>query len=165
MCHWFGDITLSSKVSVKMIYKAFGCCSKSRNLVTIRKRSYGKVVFSQVCLKNSVHGGRGGVHTPWQTDTPLAGRHPPLAGRHPPTAADGTHPTGMHSCFDLCFNCQICKTINSHVLPFPVTKCPWWAQESWQPSRARDIGQVPTQRSPYHQYLLISQVLHYCMNK
>ena len=135
MCHWFGDITLSSKVSVKMIYKAFGCCSKSRNLVTIRKRSYGQVVFSQVCLKNSVHGARGGVHTPWQTNTPL-GRHSlprqadtpmarhPLAGRHPTTAADGTHPTGMHSCFDLCFNCQICKTINSHVLPFPVTKCP-----------------------------------------
>ena len=33
--------------------------------------------------------------------TPPPGRHPPL-GRHPPqqtaTAADGTHPTGMHSC-------------------------------------------------------------------
>ena len=32
---------------------------------------------------------------------PPPGRHPPL-GRHPPqqtaTAADGTHPTGMHSC-------------------------------------------------------------------
>ena len=48
--------------------------------------------------------------TPW-ADTPL-GRHPPgqtpllgRLGRHPPytgqmdTAADGTHPTGMHSCF------------------------------------------------------------------
>ena len=55
----------------------------------------------------------GGVHLPRQilprADSPL-GRHP-LPGRHPPrqtppphpetdTAADGTHPTGMHSCFE-----------------------------------------------------------------
>ena len=80
-------------------------------------------MFSQACVKNSVH--RGGVcikaHTPGQTtprQTP-AGRHPPgqtippgrhpppPLGRHPPgrhpllaaTAADGTHPTGMHSCW------------------------------------------------------------------
>ena len=41
--------------------------------------------------------GGGGVHPP--ADTPLPGRQPP-----PPemaTAADGTHPTGMHSCFYL----------------------------------------------------------------
>ena len=65
-------------------------------------------MFSQVsvCPRG---GGREGVH-------PLAGRHPlagthtpgrhPLAGRQPPpqqtaTAADGTHPTGMHSCFQI----------------------------------------------------------------
>ena len=55
--------------------------------------------------------------TPWE-DTPL-GRHPrgqtsPL-GRHPPpeiaTAADGTHPTGMHSC-------QIIKTRPSYHVSF-----------------------------------------------
>ena len=61
----------------------------------------------------------GGVHPPRQTpppdrtsppsraDTHLMGRHPPwqthLMGRHNPprqmnTAADGTHPTGIHSC-------------------------------------------------------------------
>ena len=40
----------------------------------------------------------------WDTPTPLD-RHPPgrppFLGRHPTqmaTAADGTHPTGMHSC-------------------------------------------------------------------
>ena len=60
--------------------------------------------------------------SPWQADTPLAGRHPPCrqtlpcsrqtpsCGRQTPpwadtpsqqmaTAADGTHPTGMHSYF------------------------------------------------------------------
>ena len=34
--------------------------------------SCGKVMFSQVCV----------------------------LGRHPPPGADGTHPTGMHSCFN-----------------------------------------------------------------
>ena len=42
-------------------------------LFTVRKRSCGNVMFSQACVKNSV---------PRQTAT----------------AADGTHPTGMHSC-------------------------------------------------------------------
>ena len=72
-------------------------------------------VFTPVC--DYVHRGRCTppladiplplTDTPWQThpqaDTPLGryptGRHPP--GRHPPeraTAADGTLPTGMHSC-------------------------------------------------------------------
>ena len=47
-------------------------------------------MFSQACVKNSVHGG---VHTP-------LGRHP-IGQIHPETATagDGTHPTGMHSCF------------------------------------------------------------------
>ena len=42
-------------------------------------------------------------HPPWQTYPSMhRGRHPP-EGRHSPgqmaTAADGTHPTGMHSCY------------------------------------------------------------------
>ena len=89
------------------------------------QRSCGKVIFSQACVKSSVHGGRGvsasvdagihplGRHPPSKhppRQTPL-GRHPPLCrpprqtsllGRPPPqqtaTVADGTHPTGMHSC-------------------------------------------------------------------
>ena len=92
-------------------------------------------MFSQVCVKNSVHWG---VYTPW-ADTPSLCRHPSgqtALGRHPlgkhplpqvdtslpkadisltdtphtnpawadtplrqtATAADGKHPTGMHSC-------------------------------------------------------------------
>ena len=56
-------------------------------------------MFSQAFVKNSVHGG-GEVYT-------LIGRHPPIGRYTPPladtprqtaTAADGTHPTGMHSC-------------------------------------------------------------------
>ena len=61
-------------------------------------------MFSRACVKNSVH--RGWVSIPpWQT---TRGRHPHWAdtplGKHPPppnqtaTAADGTLPTGMHSC-------------------------------------------------------------------
>ena len=104
------------------------------------QRSCSKAIFSQACVKNSVHRGdvchsacwdtpSPGRHPTWadtpQAETPhgqtLLGRHPqaemppgqtPLGrhpgadtplGRHPPpqeaaTAADGTHPTGMHSC-------------------------------------------------------------------
>ena len=71
-------------------------------------------MFSQVCVKNSVHRGEGvsqhaleqtppcPVHAeiPPRADTPLGQTHPP--GRQPPlpmdNAADGMHPTGMHSC-------------------------------------------------------------------
>ena len=73
---------------------------------TIRKRSCGEVMFSQVCVKNSVHRGCPARHPPGQTPPP-----PPPSGQTPPspfwqadsplqqtaTAADGTHPTGMHS--------------------------------------------------------------------
>ena len=84
-----------------------------------------KVVAERLCFHRclSVHGGRGGVHPLSRPHSPL-GRHPstrhhtPLARHHtltpprpdptspwagPPssgltaTAADGTHPTGMHS--------------------------------------------------------------------
>ena len=72
------------------------------------QRSCGKVMFSQACVKNSAHRGEvsaavhAGIHTP-VARYPLA-RHPLV--RHPPadtplpaaTAADGTHPNGMHSC-------------------------------------------------------------------
>ena len=60
-------------------------------------------MFSQACVKNSVHS-RGCVHTPLCKHLP--GRHHPghttPLGRHLPRqtdiAADSTHPTGMHSC-------------------------------------------------------------------
>ena len=83
-------------------------------IITVRNSSCPEVMFLQACVKNSVHMGRStplGRHP--QTDTPL-GRHP--LGRHPPgqtppgqtphppkmaTAADSTHPTGMHSCIKL----------------------------------------------------------------
>ena len=58
------------------------------------QRSCDKVMFSQVCVKNSVHGGgdvcmaRGGMH----------GRGACVAEETAITAG-GTHPTGMHSCF------------------------------------------------------------------
>ena len=85
--------------------------------ITVRNSSCGKVMFSQACVKNSV---RGEVYTPPDTDpppgqtphlpdtawadTPLDThpRHNPPRQTPPPTptttAADDTHPTGMHSC-------------------------------------------------------------------
>ena len=58
-------------------------------------------MFSQACVKNSVHGG-GGVSAQRN-----AGIHPP--GQTPPAPSttgygqqsDGTHPTGMHSYYCL----------------------------------------------------------------
>ena len=58
--------------------------SKVHSIIfTVRKRSCGKVMFSEVCVKNSVHR-EGRCSPPW-VDTPLQGRHP-LLGRHPPWA-------------------------------------------------------------------------------
>ena len=52
----------------------------------------------------------GCIHSP--------GRHP-LSGRH--TAAHGTHPTGMHSCFFLHSQCFIVKR-SQNVVPKPASK-------------------------------------------
>ena len=58
-------------------------------IFTVRNSSYGKGnVFTSVC--HSVH--RVVVYTPQAA--PLADTPPPMA-----TAANGTHPTRMHSCF------------------------------------------------------------------
>ena len=83
-------------------------------IFTVRKRSCGKVMFSQACVKNSVHR-RGCLpkcllgYTPWadtppRADTPWAdpqGRHPPgqiPPGRHPPqqTSPPSRHPPGQN---------------------------------------------------------------------
>ena len=81
--------------------RSFGISSKSikRHLITVHKRSCGKVMFLPVC--HSVHWGRvlplgPGVDTPWIP--PLADI--PWADTPTPTAAavDGRHQTGMHSC-------------------------------------------------------------------
>ena len=67
-------------------------------IITVRNSSYRKVLFSQVCVKNSVHGGGCTRLLDTPPDTP-PGHPPPTA-----TAADGTHPTGMHSCYYIMFS-------------------------------------------------------------
>ena len=54
-------------------------------------------MFSQVCIKNYVHRGKGRC-SPSKTDTSPGQTAPP-----PPTAiaADGTHSTGMYSCLNI----------------------------------------------------------------
>ena len=76
-------------------------------IFTFRKRSNGKVMFSQACVKNSVQ--RWGLPQCMLGYIPSLGRHPPgqspLPGGRPPhqtaTVAGGTHPTGMHSCLKI----------------------------------------------------------------
>ena len=57
-------------------------------------------MFSQACVKNSVHGG---ALPQCMLGYTSHGQTPPWANTPPPlqqtaTAADATHPTGMHSC-------------------------------------------------------------------
>ena len=61
-------------------------------LVTVRKRSCGKVMFLHLSASHSVHGGGGGCLPQCMRGCTLLSRHPP------PTAADGTHPSGILSC-------------------------------------------------------------------
>ena len=94
-----------------------------QQIFTVGNSSCGKVMFSQVCVKNSVHsGGRGRVYPSmhwswgggcvsqhalgrwvvWQTP-PWADTLPAQTAPPPPpvaTAPDGMHPTGMHSCWE-----------------------------------------------------------------
>ena len=84
-----------------------------------QQRSWAKVIFSQACFKNSVHREQ---RPPWeqippdqadtpppdQADTPQQTRQTPPDQAAPPgkqtpvygLRAAGTHPTGMHSCFN-----------------------------------------------------------------
>ena len=64
-------------------------------------------MFSQACVNNSVH--RGEVYTPRTDTTPTP--------RQTATATDGTHPTGMHSCYLLCYadTVHFCATMLSCV--------------------------------------------------
>ena len=75
------------------------------NVISIRKRGCGKVMFSQACVKNSVHLG-GGCPGPGPGGVCPRGVSRPRPGgvsAQTATAADGTHPTGMHSCSKLSF--------------------------------------------------------------
>ena len=70
----------------------------------------GKVIFSQACVKNSVH--RGGCLVPGGLSGPGGGGSGPrgclvpgVVWRPPvtATAVGGTHPTGMHSSWKYCY--------------------------------------------------------------
>ena len=78
-------------------------------VITVRKRSYDKVMFLHLSVILFTGGVSAPVHAgihplgqtpPAEQALPLD-THPPCpvhAGIHMATAADGTHPTGMHSC-------------------------------------------------------------------
>ena len=69
------------------------------SFITVRNSSCGKVMFSQACVKNSVHRADThppGRHIPGQTPPPPPQADTPLPPKMA-TAADGTHPNEMHS--------------------------------------------------------------------
>ena len=71
------------------------------------QRSCGKVMFLHLSVSHSIYRGVSGRHSPGGH---RPGRHPRFKShlcRSPPlkqmtTAADGTHPTGIHFCLHLC---------------------------------------------------------------
>ena len=67
---------------------------RKSDIVTARNSSCGKVMFSQACVKNSVHRRGKGVHSPPPRQTPT--RQAPLPEMA--TKAGGAHSIGMHSC-------------------------------------------------------------------
>ena len=89
-------------------------------VITVRNSSCRKVMFLRLSVSHSVHRGiGGGVHLPRQTPPRQT---PPRANTPPPphqedithktaTAADSTHPTGMHSWLDkvTSFACHLKK--------------------------------------------------------
>ena len=60
-------------------------------IFTVPNSSCGKVMFSQACVKNSVHGA--GACMAWGRAWPGA-----CVAGETATAADGMHPTGIYSC-------------------------------------------------------------------
>ena len=72
-------------------------CSIMRFLPSASKLRQGNI-FRSVCQEFCPHGG-GCLPQCMLGYTPL-GRHPPP--QQTATAADGKHPTGMHSCFTVC---------------------------------------------------------------
>ena len=96
-------------------------CQRIKAHIYRPQTKFAKVMFLHLSVSHSVHrGGSASVHTGIPPHTHPRSRHPPGADtpppprtRHPPqsrlplpgaetaTAADGTHPTGMHSCCNL----------------------------------------------------------------
>ena len=86
------------------------------------QRSWAKVIFSQACVKNSVHRGGGrvsasvhaGIHpSPREQTHLLPGKQTAAYGQR----AAGTHPTGMHSCLTGAFNRKlVClRMVETHI--------------------------------------------------
>ena len=103
-------------------------CAHELLIVTVRKRNCGKVTFLHLSVSHSVHRGvsasvHAGIQPPPGEDTPLGttplGRHTPLQTA---TAADDTHPTGMHSCWIfLCVSVGACTQTRICIEPYEDT--------------------------------------------
>ena len=92
--------------------------------ITVHNSSCGKIKFSQasvilsmggVCMAGCMHG-RGHAswgHAWWGCMAgDMHGRWRVCIPRETATAADGTHPTGMHSCVGYCFKRRVKTTGN-----------------------------------------------------
>ena len=80
------------------------------DIITVRNSTCGKVMFSQVSICP-----RGGCAPPGRQTSP-PGRHTQQTA----AAADGTHPTGMHSCF---ISCKECDRISLNIVSSSSVVC------------------------------------------
>ena len=114
--HVFFDERKNHLFSVEVAIYYFRCLSSSfieMTLLPPANEVWGKVIFSEACVKNSVNRGTGvGIPPPERTPRSRPPRSRPPRSRSPTReqtppgsrhCAGGTHPTGMHSC------CQIKK--------------------------------------------------------
>ena len=103
-------------------------CAHELLIVTVRKRSCGKVMFLHLSVSHSVH--RGGCLPQCMLGYNPPGKTPPRhhspGQKSPPlqtaTAADATHPTGMHSCWIfLCVSVGACTQTRICIEPYEDT--------------------------------------------
>ena len=116
------------------------------------QRSWGKVIFSDVCVKNSVH--RGEKTPPFRSRQPPSPRGTVCAGRYGQQAG-GTNPTGMQSCFH-----AVCRKIwPKNKLVFPTIL--WLAPPSGKSQIC--CGQVCIKflQLAFNHFMKLSQFLHF----
>ena len=126
-------------------------------------------MFSQACVKNFVREEYVphcmlGCNPPPYADTPLADTGPSPPGQTPPpletaTAADGTHPTGMHSCYSKFVVLLLYKNVHISVVNWLLSLrnksflrlLPGWLQTKCQ---GNNLKQFHRQNLLFFQFLL-----------
>ena len=100
MQHHVKQVLINKFRLIKLLIFRFIQCEHSLQIITARKRSCGKVMFSQVLVCPPF--GAGGYDVTFCLfPCSLPSPPPPVLTCSGVHRSGGTHPTGMHSCFKL----------------------------------------------------------------